>query len=488
MKNKKLFAILTLVCFMFTLMPVAAFAAVEPEASLSATSTTTVTPVTVTLTGADTTTHSYYVYALDSNDELYTALDAAGEYRGVAPITSTLSLTFPDADTYELFVIDVVAGSGLDKIIDGTTYVGMVDYVAALADADEVDFAAKNTVRVKADESAYQIKFYEATTAKTAITVNSDNGFSSTGEVTVELLYANNEPVKYADIEFTTNSGYVTVEKLDAETDKNGKMDIKVAATKAGNYKVYAVYGNTEVELAVNANVSNVAGVKTVATPKTPVALGDSFASYTGIAFEFVDASGTVLGANALGGDVTLQGNTLTLIDGEGFEPASAYATAFAATNESDIKVTVVEAPADSAWLGEEIALKYDGNTNKAWTLYGGSFDEEGKYTFKVALANGASATASVTVKEFGEPVAMKLIYNENSVGLNGASATVKAVTLLDANYTAKTIYNGVTGYTTGYATKLDFVASGDAVNSCQNTNVLGDGTIVTKSDRKSVV
>ena len=27
MKNKKLFAILTLVCFMFTLMPVAAFAA-----------------------------------------------------------------------------------------------------------------------------------------------------------------------------------------------------------------------------------------------------------------------------------------------------------------------------------------------------------------------------------------------------------------------------------------------------------------------------
>ncbi|MBP3584680.1 MAG: hypothetical protein J6J59_03200, partial [Peptococcaceae bacterium] len=29
MKSKKLFAILTLVCFMFTLMPVAAFAAVD---------------------------------------------------------------------------------------------------------------------------------------------------------------------------------------------------------------------------------------------------------------------------------------------------------------------------------------------------------------------------------------------------------------------------------------------------------------------------
>ena len=35
MKNKKLFAILTLVCFMFTLMPVAAFAANPAEADMS---------------------------------------------------------------------------------------------------------------------------------------------------------------------------------------------------------------------------------------------------------------------------------------------------------------------------------------------------------------------------------------------------------------------------------------------------------------------
>ena len=34
MKNKKLFAILTLVCFMFTLMPVAAFAATTDPAVL----------------------------------------------------------------------------------------------------------------------------------------------------------------------------------------------------------------------------------------------------------------------------------------------------------------------------------------------------------------------------------------------------------------------------------------------------------------------
>ena len=45
MKHKKLFAILTLVCFMFTLMPVAAMAEGEAVAS-------------VTTTGGVTTTHS----------------------------------------------------------------------------------------------------------------------------------------------------------------------------------------------------------------------------------------------------------------------------------------------------------------------------------------------------------------------------------------------------------------------------------------------
>ena len=42
MKNKKLFAILTLVCFMFTLMPVAAFAT-EPTAADYAVKVTTAT-------------------------------------------------------------------------------------------------------------------------------------------------------------------------------------------------------------------------------------------------------------------------------------------------------------------------------------------------------------------------------------------------------------------------------------------------------------
>ena len=47
MKHKKLFAILTLVCFMFTLMPVAAFAGNAAEAKLNDTYITTAETTTL---------------------------------------------------------------------------------------------------------------------------------------------------------------------------------------------------------------------------------------------------------------------------------------------------------------------------------------------------------------------------------------------------------------------------------------------------------
>jgi len=58
MKNKKLFAILTLVCFMFTLMPVAAMAEGEEECSSNVVATVTI--------GEETTTYSSLQYALNA--------------------------------------------------------------------------------------------------------------------------------------------------------------------------------------------------------------------------------------------------------------------------------------------------------------------------------------------------------------------------------------------------------------------------------------
>ena len=92
MKNKKLFAILTLVCFMFTLMPVAAFAAapVVPEVGAyvvkSGTDKDSVsvdanTALTVAVTGS---TLNYYFWAEDADENVVYETENYS-YSGKAP-------------------------------------------------------------------------------------------------------------------------------------------------------------------------------------------------------------------------------------------------------------------------------------------------------------------------------------------------------------------------------------------------------------------
>ena len=121
MKNKKLFAILTLVCFMFTLMPVAAFAAPGDYAYVADNYTTVQKngEVKVNFTNAK----DYYVYATDANGNLYTDLAAKSglgtPVKGIAKTTAattTSSISFAAAGTYTVYA--TIADSGLDKIVE----------------------------------------------------------------------------------------------------------------------------------------------------------------------------------------------------------------------------------------------------------------------------------------------------------------------------------------------------------------------------------
>ena len=77
MKNKKLFAILTLVCFMFTLMPMAAFADTTNYAAVvedyEVIAVGGKTQIEVTNAG------NYYVFATDSTGDVYKKLGADNE-------------------------------------------------------------------------------------------------------------------------------------------------------------------------------------------------------------------------------------------------------------------------------------------------------------------------------------------------------------------------------------------------------------------------
>jgi len=118
-KNKKLFAILTLVCFMFTLMPVAAFAA-EEEVSYDADQVyvfvddewvtegdvSIKTPFKVAVgAGADVTTESYVFYALNE-DGVGTALDR-GDGTMVIGVEGDYTVYAINVEGYEGKVADV---------------------------------------------------------------------------------------------------------------------------------------------------------------------------------------------------------------------------------------------------------------------------------------------------------------------------------------------------------------------------------------------
>ena len=104
MKNKKLFAILTLVCFMFTLMPVAAFAADPTYAGVDADSATIDKGNSVTLNITRNGYTGNFYYFAEKNGVPYVAWDI----QGTATTADNKIVTLPinDAGEYTIYVVD----------------------------------------------------------------------------------------------------------------------------------------------------------------------------------------------------------------------------------------------------------------------------------------------------------------------------------------------------------------------------------------------
>ena len=460
MKNKKLFAILTLVCFMFTLMPVAAFAApVVPEKGAyvveNGTDDDSVTvkateKLTVAVTGSSL---DYFFWAEDADEEVVAL--------GNSTAAKTAVFELDEVGTY--YVYAVAAGDGVDDVfkVATSTKAQIIDTVKDRYDNKVVNDPL--TVKVKAADTTYKL---EAKPAKVTVTAN-DNWSKDAGKVVVTLLKNTDTPVRNAEIEFSANSGYVNVELIDNATDRSGEQEIKISAAKEGTFKVYADYGDAEtLEIDVTVLADDIAVIKTVAEPARGVALDSVFnrgAGLSDVAFEITTADGTVVT-----GDTTLKA-------------------------ETDYRVTVVEAPADSNIDEEELALNWDADNNR-WLLKGNtSLDEEGKYVIKVALKDGNAATATINVVEFDEPIMMNLVYKANTVALlDGPAVDVKAVVFVDKNGTTLsaahpdyTKYAGATKDGKVYA-NIDFAATGKAVKDVDAKGTVS--TVEYNRDNKDLV
>ena len=448
MKNKKLFAILTLVCFMMTLMPVAAFAAdttyaeVDSDTNIVRLNSTGVANVKVNLTSPSAT--QYYVYAVKASGALYTGL-AGGESTGtdgvvkVAP-ANTVTVQFKDAGEYTVFVTP--STPAIDTVVTNAEYDRTKAQILAIL-KDEAVTMLDNAVTIKPANNEYDLVL-NATT----INVDANSGYE-TKEVVATLTNADTDkPVVGATLKISTNSSAVDVDKTEVKTNAAGQAKFKVSASTAGKFKVYVEYGTkADATLEVNAGTLAPAKITTINEPKTPVAL-DSVMSDTDISFTIADANG-----NAVKGftkKVTVAGEDKNVYDGPMWK-------ADEVDGDGNYKVTVTEKPAGSTLDGDDIVVRYDA-ANAVWYLAGdGAFDEEGDYTIKVTLNNGNYAVAKVTIKEFQTPVELKMTYKQEAVELNGEGILNKLY-YVDANGVKKSVKDKINGEVvlsaTGYAVK----------------------------------
>ena len=411
MKNKKLFAILTLVCFMFTLMPVAAFAANNAVLANGDDKATVEVGDEVALAVAP------------AGDYLFFAVDEAGD---LDQVTTNSVIAFDEVGTYKVYAAATSDVEAIDaELISKAAKLELLMELDSLVD----DYA---NVKVKAGDVDYRIVLDATPVAdgKYAIGITANEGwYDGEGDVVATLEKSSNggawEAVKGADLTFTT-AGYVDVITEDGKTtDRGGDVEFEVVSDRAGEYKVIVKYGTkAKAELAVNVYAEEVANVELAAGVNAPVDV-DSDVVGADIEFKFTDASGRAYDAVAV-------------------------------DNPDEVKVTVTKKPADSTADETTFALAKDGDdTTGVWTL-NGEFDEEGEYTIKVTLRNGKSASVTVKAAEMGEVVGIKYdVMNTPRTVAYGETTLVDKVLAFDAN-----------GVTKSVAADATFSANGTAVQS----------------------
>ena len=440
MKNRKLFAIITLVAFMLTMMPFMAFADDQnPQIAKSGnikvlidsddTSVKVAKPVTATVK-----VQSGYQIAADQSVIVYATVNGAYTdaitYAGAdtnaadyAQVKSgkNITITGTKAGTYKIGAVLVK-----DNDIDGSS---LKDTVAA-GYAVNVD---ANTITVKAqtgdvviDETVTGSDF-TAKKVKGVWTGAKANNGAEKGIYEVELaLTQGTDEVANQEvtIEIDKSTGYVS--KTTAKTNSAGIVKFKVSASKAGVYTVSVNSKNAdEKEIKFDFSANNTAQVIGIA-PEAPVATNNDLK----IKLKVIDASGTTLSGEAL--------------KNAGLGGFGVEFTKVPAASDTDTAVN---------YVGE--GIEFDQSEDPAKLVIDGDLiDEAGAYTIKIYNKNtGGAKYVDFTAAEYGKTVSATIEYDAASYNL-GAMVAAPTVKIVDANGVTKDADK---------ATKFSFTGAGVA-------------------------
>ena len=492
MKNKKLFAILTLVCFMFTLMPVAAFAAegpiavdtsafvaVEGDQSVKAkkevefifaannASTKAVT---------DGTTLSFLVWAVDADGAVSSALSLnkgvkstkfANAYEVTAANGDIFKAAFARAGEYTVYAgvvnADTTANLSNAQLIGGVKANASTITVSGTATDPEATYAAEVTAAAPAGEGYTVTSKGKVAAAATDLTLGNvtivPNNVQS-NNITV-TFFDGDQKLTGASVAIDTNSANIEVNKDTAKTNILGQIQFKVSAAREGNYEIYLSVDGIEYVLKVSAGNTVAAYIATEDAPKAPIALFEGIKG--DVSFEVTDINGNIVkdakAANPQGMDGIFNG----------------------------VKYLVfTEKPAASTLENSDLSLKWDA-ADQDYDLVIGSLDAEGTYTVKAILDNGAFATAKFEVKRFGTPVMM---YMELADVVELGKVVAPVAKYVDANGVTKTAKDAeitATGYAVSYLTNA---GSGSAYIGVKTDEKYAGGnfTVTAVSERYDLV
>ena len=367
MKNKKLFAILTLVCFMFTLMPVAAFAAPFDEqksyVGVKQSKVEVGDKVTVEFDmNEDATTDALYVWFEEVGYDDVIVKDVAlavGETAAMAEVAANTGLFVATGTIDQYEDLTVVFGRDGEFVVKAAV-------VDPRTEVEGKTFNAKNELRALAnttvvveptdeDSDEYELEIissseplnetktpgYIENNEVAEMTVAVANG-AYVDSVELKLIDKFDEAVSSLDVEIDTTSG---VEVSNVKLHRSGKVAFDVSATRAGTHKVTITVGDYTGVIKVIAQ-DRVADEIVVATsPKTPINLatlqraGSNLVSY--LTFNVLDANGAMIagGTNGIVGATSSSDGTTT-------NPYRNY-------------VALTEKPADSDLTSADFELVY---------------------------------------------------------------------------------------------------------------------------------
>lgn len=445
MKNKKLFAILTLVAFMLTMMPVMAFATTSADVYAW------VEDGSAKANGTDKVIAYVDFDKLGADEALYVYTAKAGQAYDAVQMTladngwdGSNGFCFTDKSKGENRKIEITATKPAELTLK-------VVLVKAVADADptgltmaqvnkgthdEFDFFA-----VDVEDSAIKFKSTQPATDATfdVDVIAYDNGnvvgdetdvLAANGgvayfKVTATLENAAGDAVKNKEVTIETNKAGVAVSEDVLETNNRGVVKFNVYATKNGTYEITLTADGAEDKvIELSFGTAAIGSVKVVAQPQGNTALGE----LVRVNLNVTDTNGNALDAASL--DKLKGARDIQFV---------------AVPEDSDIeKGTILKGnqavEGDYAWFDKN---KYNGLQFRA------KVDEPGNYTVKLYNGNTGAGVEYIyfSVAKFDKPVSATIAY-DNATYMLDAKVEAPSVTVYDANGTSRTAKNPAFSYT----------------------------------------